>query len=89
MNCQRHVSIILGAVAFANALYAVLKYLPETDVVDKKNGKLFSLSYKLQGSQMKSYFAMLGKAIKVRKLCELGYANKDAFVILGDLITLG
>ena len=38
---------------------------------------------------MKSYFAMLGKAIKVRKLCELGYANKDAFVILGDLITLG
>ena len=38
---------------------------------------------------MKSYFAMLGNAINIRKLCEPGYANKDAFVILGDLITLG
>ena len=89
MNCQRHVSIILGAVALANALCAVLKYSPETDVIDNKNGKLFSLSYKFQGSQMKSYFAMLGNAINIRKLCEPGYANKDAFVILGDLITLG
>ena len=37
---------------------------------------------------MKSYFAMLGNAINVRKVRELGYANKGAFVILGDLITI-
>ena len=37
---------------------------------------------------MKSYFAMLGNGINVRKVRELGYANKGAFVILGDLITI-